>query len=214
MKRAFVSFSGGKDSHLSLFKAQKAGYTVCALLSMTDEDGQHSASHHLPLSILQNQAKFLGIPLLVRSTSWDEYERNFIESLHLLKGKGIEYGIFGDIDVIDHLQWIKRVCAIEEIEPILPLWGNDHIEVAKEFIGSNFEAYVVIVKDQILPLSYLGRRYDYTLINELLDLGVDPCGENGEFHTLVVNGPLYHHPLSYYFGDVYFDKGYHFIMIK
>jgi len=212
-KRAFVSFSGGKDSNLSLLKAQEAGFTVCALLSMVRADGQCSASHHLPVSVLQQQGESLGIPLLVRSTSWEEYERNFLECLSLLKEQRIEYGIFGDIDVIEHRQWVERVCGIGEMKSFLPLWGYDHLEIAREFVRRSFEAFVVVVKDQLLPLSFVGRKYDEALIDELLALGVDPCGENGEFHTLVVNGPLYQRPLSYHFGEVFSDQGYHFVRI-
>jgi uncharacterized protein (TIGR00290 family) len=134
--------------------------------------------------------------------------------LSLLKEQSIEYGIFGDIDVIEHRQWVERVCGIGEMEPFLPLWGYDHLEIAREFVHKGFEAFVVVVKDQLLPLPFVGRKYDEALINELLTLGVDPCGENGEFHTLVVNGPLYQRPLSCHFGEVFFDQGHHFIKVE
>ncbi|MGQ9622882.1 MAG: diphthine--ammonia ligase [Candidatus Caldatribacteriaceae bacterium] len=214
MLKAFASFSGGKDSHLSIYKAKEAGFEVQALLSMAREDEGRSASHHIPVDILRRQSAAMGIPLFVYPTSWEAYEINFLKALKELKEKGITSGIFGDIDVLEHREWVERVCQKAGIDPFLPLWGKDHKEVAEEVVRLDFEAYITVVKDGVLPREYLGRRYDKVLIEELLSQGVDPCGEEGEFHTLVTFGPLYRHPVSCTFSGYGFDGKYHFLEVR
>lgn len=211
--KAFVSFSGGKDSHLSLWKAKAAGFDVVTLLSMVREDGAYSASHRIPVEILRRQSEALRIPIVVCPTSWEKYEDNFIACLEELKGKGITFGIFGDIDLPEHREWVERVCAQVDITPFLPLWGKDHHEVALEVVQAGFEAYVTVVRDGVLSPSFLGRRFDGALLEEFAKLGIDPCGERGEFHTLVVSGPLYRSPIPYTFGEIAFDGKCHYLVV-
>jgi len=211
--RAFVSFSGGKDSHLSLWKAKQAGLDVVMLLSMLGEDGEKSSSHRIPAAILRRQSETMGIPILLRPTSWAEYEENFLACLFALKERGITFGVFGDIDVVEHREWVERVCQKAGVIPFLPLWGKDHKEVALEVGRAGFEAYVIVVKDGLVPRDFLGRRYDEGLVIELLALGIDPCGEGGEFHTLVVSGPLYRHRLPYTLGGPRFDGKCHYLEV-
>lgn len=212
--KAFVSFSGGKDSHLSLWKAKAAGFDVVALLSMVREDGAYSASHRIPVEILRRQSEALGIPLVIRPTSWEEYEDNFIACLEDFREKGVTFGIFGDIDLPEHREWVERVCARAGITPFLPLWEKDHHEVALEVVRVGFEAYVTVVRDGVLPPAFLGRRFDGTIIREFVKLGIDPCGEKGEFHTLVVSGPLYRNPIPYAFGEIAFDGKCHYLVVS
>lgn len=212
--RAFLSFSGGKDSHLSLWKAKASGFEVVALLSMVREDGAYSASHRIPVDILKRQSEALGIPVTICPTSWEAYEENFSACLRAFREEGVTFGIFGDIDLEEHRAWVERVCARCGIVPFLPLWGKDHKEVALEVVRAGFEAYVTVVRDGTLPVTFLGRRFDETLLHELVELGVDPCGEGGEFHTLVVSGPLYRFPISYAFGKVAFDGRCHYLEVS
>lgn len=203
--KAFVSFSGGKDSHLSLWKAKSVGFDVVALLSMVREDGEYSASHRIPKEVLERQSAALGIPITVCPTSWEEYEENFSRCLVEFREQGIIFGVFGDIDLEEHREWVEQICSRCGIVPFLPLWGKDHREVALEVIQEGFEAYVTVVRNDVVPVAFLGRRFDKTLLEECIALGIDPCGEKGEFHTLVVSGPLYRFPIAYTFGAVVFD---------
>ncbi|MBC7217334.1 MAG: diphthine--ammonia ligase [Candidatus Caldatribacterium sp.] len=212
--KAFVSFSGGKDSHLSLWKAKAAGFDVVALLSMVREDGSYSASHRIPVEILRRQSEALRIPIVVCPTSWEEYEDNFIACLEDFREKGVTFGVFGDIDLPEHREWVERVCAQVGITPFLPLWGKDHHEVALEVVQVGFEAYVTVVRDGVLPPEFLGRRFDRVLLEEFAKLGIDPCGERGEFHTLVVSGPLYQNPIPYTFGEIAFDGKCHYLVVS
>ncbi|MGC8777531.1 MAG: diphthine--ammonia ligase [Candidatus Caldatribacteriaceae bacterium] len=212
-KRVFVSFSGGKDSHLSLLKARQSGFQVEALLTMLSDQGDFTAGHRLPLAFLRRQAEAMGISLFYEHTSWEEYERHFLSMLRRFREMGIEGGIFGDIDLWPHREWVETMCARADLTPYLPLWGKDRQEVAREIIESGFEAYIVVVKDQFLPPSFLGRRYDHGLVAELLALGVDVCAEEGEFHTVVVNGPVYRYPVHYSFGEVIEEEGYHLLRV-
>lgn len=200
--KAFLSFSGGKDSHLSLWKAKTVGFDVVVLLSMVQEDGTRSSSHRIPVDILKRQSDALGIPLVLCPTTWERYEERFTTCLEAFKKQGIAFGIFGDIDLPEHREWVERVCARCGVTPFLPLWGKTHEEVAHEVIQAGFEAYVTVVRDGVLPATFLGRRFDRMLLAELVHLGIDPCGEGGEFHTLVVSGPLYRAPIAYRFGNV------------
>lgn len=211
--KAFLSFSGGKDSHLSLWKAKAAGFDVVALLSMVQEDGVRSSSHRIPVDILRRQSEALGIPIILSPTSWETYEERFCARLVEFQKQGVTFGIFGDIDLPEHREWVERVCAQCGVTPFLPLWGQAHEEVAYEVIRVGFEAYVTVVRDGVLPVTFLGRRFDRTLFEELVRLGVDPCGEKGEFHTLVVSGPLYRAPIAYRFGNVAFDGRCHYLEV-
>lgn len=212
--KAFVSFSGGKDSHLSLWKAKSVGFEVVALLSMVREDGTRSSSHRIPVDILRRQSEALGIPITLCPTSWEKYEENFSLCLETFREQGITFGVFGDVDLEEHRVWVERVCARCGIVPFLPLWGKDHKEVALEVVQAGFEAYIVVVKDGVLPVTFLGRRFDEALLGELAELGVDPCGEEGEFHTLVVSGPPYRFPVSYTFGKIGFDGKCHYLEVS
>ena len=212
--KAFVSFSGGKDCHLSILRAQETGWEVRFLFTMLQEDGEFSRAHHLPSFILERQARAMGLELHKANATWEEYEDNFKKAIRSLKGKGINSGVFGDIDLAEHREWVERVCKEEGIYPLLPLWGEEHQKVAQEMVKRGFVAFVIMVNDQFLDFHYLGRRYDYSLIEELISLGIDPCGEKGEFHTLVTDGPLYHYPITYQWGEIKEENGHHFIEVK
>lgn len=213
-KRVFVSFSGGKDSHLSLWKALQGGFQVEALLTMLSNQGDFTSSHRLSLSFLRRQARAMGIPLLFCHTSWEKYEERFLEMLGQFRERDFEGGVFGDIDLLPHREWVERVCAQVGLFAHFPLWGRERLEVAREIIEDGFEAYVVVVKDRFLPPSYLGRRYDVSLIAELVELGVDVCAEEGEFHTVVINGPPYRYAVPYVFGKIWGEKGYHILEVR
>lgn len=158
--------------------------------------GERTRGHGLPLGILEEQASSLGIPLLARPTSWEGYREVFLLAVEELKGEGVEVGVFGDIDLEEHREWIEEVCLQAGVTPHLPLWGEKRKELLGEFIESGFEARVVVVKDGVLDSGFLGRKLDVGLLEELAEAGIDAAGEAGEYHTVVTDGPIFSSPVD------------------
>lgn len=191
-RRFSCSWSGGKDSCFALYRALQEGGIPYCLLTMLCENGRQSRSHGLPASLLEKQAAALGIPLVTCAASWDGYETVFTTELMRLKMKGVEVGVFGDIDLEEHRAWVEKVCSRVSLGAFLPLWGQSHRDLALEFISLGFEAVIVAVKEEILdPASFLGRPLDARTLLELERLGIDVAGESGEFHTFVTGGPIF-----------------------
>jgi len=201
------SWSGGKDSCLALYRAAQAGASPRFLLTMLEEDGERSRSHGLRREVLQAQAAALGIPLVTRATSWDEYESVFVAALRDLKAAGVEAGVFGDIDLEEHLAWERKVCQMGGIEPHLPLWKTPRLALLDEFLACGFEATIVVVRQDKLDRAYLGQTLDAELVRQFAKLGVDPAGEEGEYHTVVTDGPIFSERLVLESGDAVFHSG-------
>jgi diphthine-ammonia ligase len=193
MERVFASWSGGKDCCLALHRAKAAGLDVCYLANTITENGERSCSHGMAAGVIRRQAESLGIPIFQQPTGKDDYETKFVEMLRFFKTQGIAGGVFGDIDFNAHREWIERVCASAGMTPHLPLWLEDQRQLVEELIDLGYVAVVVAVKAELLGPEYLGRRIDRPFLAELagLNRGITPCGEAGEFHTLVLDGPIF-----------------------
>jgi diphthine-ammonia ligase len=208
------SWSGGKDSCLALYRAMQAGGKPLFLLSMLREDGERSRSHGLLPDLLQAQASSLGIPLVTRTASWSDYEVVFIAALQELNAAGVRAGVFGDIDIDDHRLWEEKVCAAAGIGACLPLWKASRLELLDEFLDSGFEATVVVTKAERLGKDYLGRTLNRELVREFECLGIDPSGEEGEYHTVVTDGPIFSQPLGIETDERALHEGYWFLGIS
>lgn len=193
--RAAWSSSGGKDSLLALWYAKAQGVNVTTLLTMFDETGQRSRSHGISLPLMQQQAASLGMQLVTPSASWQTYETVFIEQLKELKAAGHDAVIFGDIDLQPHRDWEEKVCAQANLTPLLPLWRRNRMELARQSLALGFRSVVVCVDHKFLPRQFAGRLYDEAFLADL-PASVDACGENGEFHTFVYDGPLFSNALA------------------
>lgn len=191
---AFISSSGGKDSCLALWRARQSGYDVRVMLSMLDETGERNRSHGVPPDLLATQANALGLELRTPRATWADYERVMIDELRALRAGGVEVGIFGDIDLEPHREWEQRVCATAGLTTHLPLWGESRELLAREVLDRGFKATVVCVDSRFLTDDFAGREFDAAFL-ESLPPGVDACGENGEFHTFVHDGPGFHVPV-------------------
>lgn len=191
---AAVSWSGGKDCCLAMHRARASGLEVRSLLAMFDESGERTRSHAIPRAVMQAQADALGLDLVAPAASWADYERVFVDALTALSGRGVTDIVFGDIDLLAHREWEEKVCAAAGITPHLPLWQEDRRVLADEVLGLSYRALVVCTDDRWLDASWCGRAYDRAYI-ESLPPGVDVCGENGEFHTFVTDGPLFRSPV-------------------
>ncbi|MNQ43068.1 ATP-binding region [compost metagenome] len=185
------SWSGGKDSCYAMMKAIQQGFIPKVLLNMMNENGKVSRSHGLPMFILNQQAQKMKLPLKAVPATWGDYEEKFISTLKSLKATfDLDAAVFGDIDLQPHKDWEDKVCEAASIKAILPLWQQDRIVLVNEMIENGIETMIVSCNSQ-MGESYLGKILTKELAQELLGKGIDPCGENGEFHTLVINCPLF-----------------------
>jgi uncharacterized protein (TIGR00290 family) len=209
----FCSWSGGKDSCLALYRAHQRGGTPRLLLTMMTGDGSCSRSHGLPPAVLATQAASLDLPLSTGRAGWDDYEAVFLDRLAELRAEGITDGVFGDIDLAPHRQWVEQVCAQHGITAHLPLWQEARRDLLTEFIEAGFSATIVAVDDARLPRSFLGRELNWSTVADLEAAGVDACGEEGEFHTVVTNGPIFAAPLHLEHGEVEAHAGYSFLKV-
>jgi len=162
---------------------------------MFTEDGQRSRSHGLARKVLEAQAAAMDVPLLSASATWEEYEAGFIELLRAAKDCGATTAVFGDIDIPRHRKWEERVCRQAGLAAALPLWQQERLALLDEWWGAGFEARIIVAREGLVDRRYLGRVLDREIAEELAATGIDPCGENGEFHTVVTAGPLFRAPL-------------------
>ncbi len=211
MKRFVSSWSGGKDSCYAYMLALAQGMQAVALLNMMNENGKVSRSHAIPKPVLQKQAGVLQVPLITSPASWNNYEEIFISSLQQIINDYQAYtAVFGDIDLQAHRDWEEKVCAKTGIQAFLPLWQRDRKSLVMEMLGQPIKAYIVSC-NEVMGERFLGRVLDAPLISELETLGIDCCGENGEFHTLVVNCPLFTEEIPVSFGEKRHHGNYWFI---
>lgn len=189
--RVFVSWSGGKDSCLAHYRALRAGLEPSFLLTVLDEEGTMSRSHGVGAQAIDAQAEAMGIPIVYARASWEDYERKFEEAAGRLKALGVKGGVFGDVNLREHKDWVERVCAKVGIRAFEPLWGESYEKLLNEFLESGFEATVVSVKEGLISEDWLGRKVDKGFIEALKENEVDLLGENGEYHTLVTYGPTF-----------------------
>jgi len=200
MKDAFVSWSGGKDCSYACYLAKANGLNVRYLLNMANEDGKRSWTHGLSSQALKVQSQAMGVPLLQQQTTTADYEANFKKVLHNLKEKGIQEGVFGDIDFDEHRRWVERVCHDAGVTPHLLLWRQDQEKLLKGFITAGFEAVLVAVKTEFFGEEWLGRKLDWSFVRDLTEMrrtkNITFCGEAGEYHTFVIDGPTFHRQVT------------------
>lgn len=202
-----ISWSGGKDSALALTRALEAGGRPLALLTTLDDTGTRSRSHGLRPEVLAAQAEALGLPLWTARASWTTYEHEFTALLARAAEAGARAVVFGDIDLQDHRDWEDRVCVAARVEAALPLWQEPRRALVEEGLRRGLRSRIVAVREDTLPADLLGRELDTGLLDEIERLGADPCGEGGEFHTVVVDGPGFRSPLSLHAGEVHREGG-------
>ena len=193
---SLCSFSGGKDSCLALWRAQRSGMNVRSVLVMFDESGERSRSHALPLELIRKQAAAMNLEVRIRNASWATYEDEFVTALKQYRADGFTSAVFGDIDLQPHRDWEERVCALADIKPVLPLWLEKRDALSREVLAEGFKAVVVCTDARYLGPEFCGRAYDAQFIADL-PANVDACGENGEFHTFVYDGPNFSHAVPF-----------------
>lgn len=209
-----ASWSGGKDSAMAYFRAIQSGMTPKRLLTMFQEDEEVSKSHALPFAVVQAQAERVGIPLMIRGAGWTDYEMKFVEAMDECREAGITHGVFGDIDLEGHLVWVQETCAKSDIVPIHPLWQQPRRLILEELLDVGFKAVIVVINTDMMSQDYIGKTFTRELMDELEELGIDSCGENGEFHTVVIDGPIFSSPVPVTFGEVREQDQYVFLDVS
>lgn len=204
-----VSWSGGKDCCLALHKTiQNTGLLPTHLLTIMIEDGSRSRSHGVRKEILEKQAEALGIPIIFYAASWSTYDAVFEAALKVLKEKDqITHMVFGDIQLPNdpnwstHRFWADEMCARANITPLQPLWGIDCNALLEEFFALGFRATIISAVDQYFDASILGTEITLQTLLNFEQKGVNSCGERGEFHTFVFDGPLFQRPILFRCGQ-------------
>lgn len=199
MIQSSIGWSGGKDSALALHRAIKdSTFDVCRLVTTVTSEYDRISVHGVRRELLSAQSSSVKIPLqevvIPPVCSNEIYEKNMIETLRQLKIEGIDHVIFGDIFLEDVKEYRDRLLETVGVTGFYPIWGEDSLELAEQFIRVGFRAVIVCVDTTQLPAIFAGREFNEEFLSDLPD-GVDPCGENGEFHTFVYDGPVFSSPV-------------------
>ena len=217
--KVIASWSGGKDSCFACYKALAQGYEVSYLVNFISREFRRVSFHGTRARLISRQTQAVGIPLVQYAVPPDMalYEQRFKRAVSVLKRRGARGMVFGDIYLQEHRDWIERVCGEAGVTPVIPLWGIAPERVLREFIEAGFEAVVISVKADVFGEEWLGRKVDCGFLADLKRLGrgksVDVCGEQGEYHTLVVDGPLFRKRMQITYGDRVKRNGYWFLDI-
>lgn len=186
-----ASWSGGKDACFACYKAILGGYDISYLVNFVSKEDKRVSFHGTEAKLIQLQAEAIGIPLLQKETTKDGYEQEFKEAVRSLIPTGVKGMVFGDIYLIDHGDWVGRVCGDLGIEAVEPLWGINTEQILSDFLDAGFEAVIISARSEFIGKEWLGRKVDREFLKYLKDNNIDVCGENGEYHTLVINGPIF-----------------------
>lgn len=205
-QRAIMNWSGGKDSALALHHAQQAGqWAIQHLLTSVNELHGRVSMHGVRTELLAVQAQRLGLPLqtltLPGDVSIEEYDTRMNQLLRGVEADGITHSIFGDIFLEDLRQYREKQLQRAGLTGVFPLWQRNTTELIHEFIDLGFRAVLVCINEKHLPADFVGRELDLNLLKDLPKT-VDPCGENGEYHSFVYDGPIFSSPISFTKGEV------------
>jgi len=213
-QKFIVSYSGGKDSTLALYHAMQVGKAI-GLIVMLEEQGLRSRSHAMSMEIIQAQANALGLPIITASSSWNDYETEFLKLLAHAKQQGAEVLVTGDLDMPEHGCWHDRITQQAGLKLCMPLWQRPHREVIEEFIQLGFKTMIVTVNLNLgMKVEDLGKILTLDYIQKLENRGIDPCGEGGEFHSTVIDGPLFTAPIAVRKGDILYHENYAFLALE
>lgn len=206
MIKSVFNWSGGKDSALCLHQVlQDKKYTVSTLLTTLSSSTNRITMHGVREELLQKQAASIGLPLkqmsLPEDVSMEAYNQVMRTTMEHLRDEGITHSIFGDINLEDLRKYREEQLAQVNIKAEFPLWGRATHELVLDFIALGFKAVVVSANARLLDESFTGRILDKSFLEDL-PAGVDPAGENGEFHTFVYDGPIFKEPIRFSLGDL------------
>lgn len=202
---ALFNWSSGKDSALALYKILKEDqFEVTTLLTSINKEFQRISMHGVHVSLLEKQAESLGFPLIKmeipKEPSMEEYSEIMSKIMNEIKSQGVTHSIFGDIFLEDLRQYREDQLQSIGMEAVFPLWKQNTAELINEFLSLGFKTIVTCVNETYLDKSFAGRVIDHDFIKDLPE-NVDPCGENGEFHTFTFDGPIFKNPIQFEIGE-------------
>lgn len=203
---AYLSWSSGKDAAFALCEARRQGLAdIAGILTTTNEAFDRVAMHGVRRSVLAAQVAALDLPVLEVPLPWpcsnDDYEARMAAATATLKADGIHHMVFGDLFLADIRAYREEKLAASGMTGLFPLWQRDTAALARDMIASGLIAHLACVDPKQLDPGFAGRRFDQRLLDDLPD-GVDPCGENGEFHTVVSAGPMFKNALELEAGEI------------
>jgi uncharacterized protein (TIGR00290 family) len=209
-----MSWSGGKDSCLALHEIKAQGkYSVAALLTTVTRDYDRISMHGVRRELLAQQADSLDLPLhqilISKDASNDEYEAKMAEAFAEYREKGIDAVVFGDLFLEDIRTYREEFLARNKMRGLFPVWKRDTAAFIREFLELGFRAVVTCIDSKILDQSFAGRLIDESFLSSL-PARVDPCGENGEFHTFVFDGPGFSAPVKFSVGETVLRESFWF----
>lgn len=197
-------WSGGKDSCLALYEIQKTR-RIAALLTTVTRDFDRISMHGVRRALLHQQAESLGLPIhevfISKGATNEEYEKAMGEALLSFRAQGVSEVVFGDLFLEDIRAYRDRLLARFEMSGLYPVWDRDTDKLIRRFLDLGFRTAVVCVDPKKLGPAFAGRIIDQRFLSDLPE-GIDPCGENGEFHTFVFDGPIFRKPVAFRFGEV------------
>jgi uncharacterized protein (TIGR00290 family) len=198
--RAAISWSGGKDS-LAALSAVRGDLHVVTALTMFDEMGARSRSHGLRPELVAAQTASLGLQCVIGTCSWPTYDETFTRALRALATGGITHVVFGDLVYPEHRAWAEARCGEAGLVAVEPLFGRPTGDLFDAFVASGATALMVTVREPWLDESWLGRPLSADMKTTFAERGIDPCGERGEYHTAVVDGPGFTQPVRVTAGE-------------
>ncbi|HEY1809637.1 MAG TPA: ATP-binding protein [Acidobacteriaceae bacterium] len=216
--RLLLSWSSGKDSAWALHRLQQSGaYSIAGLLTTLNSAFDRVAMHSTRRALVEAQARAAGLPLVTVPLPWPcsnlDYEARMREACAAAVASHVEFMAFGDLFLEDVRRYREEHLAGTGLEPVFPVWGLDTRSLAEEMIENGLRARLVCVDPRRLPAEFAGREFDADLLRDLPQ-DVDPCGENGEFHTFVYSGPMFREPIPIEAGEVVERDGFFFADVR
>ncbi len=213
MKHALVSWSGGKDCAWALERLRGSDVEAVALLTTINEHFDRVAMHGVRRELIEQQARSIGVPLWIAPLPWPCSNERYEEVMSGVCRRAIEAGIdsvvFGDLFLEDIRAYRERMLAGTGLEPLFPVWQIPTAELAREMLARGLRARVACIDRRALDRSFAGREYDSSFLADL-PAACDPCGENGEFHSFVYDGPMFHYPIPVERGEFHEDGNFTF----
>jgi len=214
MEKVLFSWSGGKDSAISLYEIQKSEkYEIVTLLTTITDGYDRVSMHGVPRTLVEQQAYSLGLPIeevfISKASSNEEYESKMRGMLTKFKQEGVSSVVFGDVFLEEVRKYREDNLSKLGMKGIFPIWGRDTTELTRSFIALGFQAIITCIDSKVLDKRFIARTLDEHLLAELPS-NVDPGGENGEFHSFVFDGPIFKERIAFTLGESVLRNSFYF----
>ena len=193
---------------LALDRATRSGFRVARLVTLYDGATKRVRFHGVPIALMQTQADALGIPTLLRPTIPADFKHVFLQTLDELRAEGISAAVFGNIHLVDVRDWYEVRVRNARLDHVEPLWGEAPAALVRETLSRGYQSVLTCIEEATADPTWLGQTITGQLLDEFARQGIDPCGERGEYHTFVVDGPLFRHPLAIQLGIIRSAQGF------